>query len=59
MVWNKTYGGMQSEKAYSMTKAVNGYVLVGEIESQTASTDAWVLKVDENGNKVWDENCGW
>ncbi len=58
MVWNKTYGGMQSEKAYSMTKAVKGYVLVGEIESQTASTDAWVLKVDENGSKVWAKTVG-
>jgi hypothetical protein len=41
-----------------MTKAVNGYVLVGEIESQTASTDAWVLKVDENGSKVWAKTVG-
>jgi hypothetical protein len=58
MVWNKTYGGVQNEKAYSMTKAVDGYVLVGEIESQTASTDAWFLKVDENGNKVWARTVG-
>jgi hypothetical protein len=58
MVWNKTYGGVQNEKAYSMTKAVDGYVLVGEIESQTASTDAWLLKVDENGNKVWARTVG-
>ena len=58
LVWNKTYGGIQSEKAYSMTKASNGYVLVGEIESQTTSTDAWVLKVDENGNKIWDRTVG-
>ena len=58
MVWNKTYGGVQSEKAYSMTKAVDGYVLVGDIESQISSTDAWVLKVDENGNKVWAKTVG-
>ena len=58
VVWNKTYGGLQSEKAYSMTKAIDGYVLVGEIESQTTSTDALVLKVGENGNKVWDKTVG-
>jgi hypothetical protein len=58
MVWNKTYGGVQSEKAYSMTKAVDGYTLVGEIESRTSSTDAWVLKVDENGNNVWAKTVG-
>ncbi len=60
LVWNKTYGGVQSEKAYSMTKdaTADGYVLVGEVESQTTSTDAWVLKVDENGNKIWDRTVG-
>jgi hypothetical protein len=58
LVWNKTYGGVQSEKAYSMTKAADGYVLVGEVESQTTSTDAWVLKVDENGNEIWDKTLG-
>ena len=58
MVWNKTYGGVQNEKAYSMTKAVDGYVLVGDIESQTSSTDAFVLKVDENGNEVWARTVG-
>jgi len=58
LVWNKTYGGIQSEKAYSMTKATGGYVLVGEVESQTTSTDAWVLKVDENGNEIWDRTVG-
>jgi hypothetical protein len=56
MVWNKTYGGAESEKAYSMTKAADGYVLVGEIESSTTSTDAWVLKVDANGNAVWNKS---
>jgi hypothetical protein len=58
LVWNKTYGGVQSEKAYSMTKAADGYVLVGEIESQTTSTDAWVLKVDANGNTIWNKTVG-
>jgi hypothetical protein len=58
LVWNETYGGVQSEKAYSMTKAADGYVLVGEVESQTTSTDAWVLKVDENGNEIWNRTLG-
>ena len=58
MVWNKTYGGAESEKAYSMAKAPDGYVLVGEVGSLTTSTDAWVLKVNQNGNKVWDKTVG-
>ena len=58
IVWNKTYGGEQSEKAYSMTKTSDGYVLVGEVELPTTSTDALVLKVDVNGNKLWDKIVG-
>ena len=58
LVWNKTYGGAESEKAYSMTKAPDGYVLVGDVESPTTSTDAWVLKVDGNGNTLWNKTVG-
>lgn len=58
MVWNKTYGGAESEKAYAMAKAADGYVLVGEIESPNTSTDAWMLKVDENGNMLWNKTVG-
>ncbi len=53
IIWNQTYVGVQSEKAYSMTSAGDGYVLVGEAESVQTSTDALVLKVDSNGNTLW------
>ena len=58
MVWNRTYGGLESEKAYAMTKAPDGYVLTGEVESTTSSTDAWVLKVDASGNPMWNKTVG-
>ncbi len=58
LVWNKTYGGTESEKAYSIAKAPDGYVLVGDVESPTSSTDAWVLKVDTNGNALWNRTVG-
>lgn len=54
-VWNKTYGGSNSEKAYSMTQASDGYVLVGEQQSTETATDAWVLKVDKVGTEIWDK----
>ena len=46
LVWNRTIGGEESQKAYSMTIASDGYVLVGESTSTETSTDAWVVKVD-------------
>jgi hypothetical protein len=58
VIWNKNYGGIESEKAYSMTTASDGYVLVGEVESPATLTDAWVLKVDDNGNSMWNKTVG-
>ncbi len=58
IVWNRTYGGVEAEKAYSMTNAADGYVLTGEIESQKTSTDTWVLKVDYQGNPQWARTMG-
>ena len=36
----------EAEKAYSITKANDGYVVVGDIQLPNSATDAWVLKVD-------------
>jgi hypothetical protein len=58
VVWNHAYGGANSEKAYSVTKATDGYVLVGERQSTETATDAWVLKVDDAGTKTWDKTVG-
>jgi hypothetical protein len=58
-VWNKTYVGADSEKAYSLAKAADGYIVVGERQSTVTGTDAWVIKVDSQGNRLWDKTiCG-
>jgi hypothetical protein len=49
---------MESQKAYSMAQAADGYVLVGEAVSPQTSTDAMVLKVDLAGNKLWEKDVG-
>jgi hypothetical protein len=58
IVWNQTYGGAESQKAYSITKAADGYVVAGDIQSEDTATDAWVIKVDVAGNLVWDKTVG-
>jgi hypothetical protein len=59
VVWNRTYGGQQSEMAYAIAKAVNGYVMVGDTRSTGAGeSDAWVIKVDLNGNLTWEKAVG-
>ena len=58
LLWNKTYTKIESQKAYSMTTAKDGYVLAGETVSTQTSTDALILKVDFEGNKIWETTIG-
>ena len=58
IIWNTTYGGEGSQKAYSITKANGGYVVVGDIQLPNSATDAWVLKVDSAGNVLWNQSVG-
>ena len=55
---NSTYGGEGSQKAYSITKANGGYVVVGDIQLPNSTTNAWVLKVDPAGNILWNKSVG-
>ena len=59
MLWNKTYGGVESDKAYAMVETAGGYVVVGDTRSKGAGeSDAWIIKVDADGNLVWDKAIG-
>jgi len=57
--WNKTYGGTQSDKAYAIAETSGGCVAVGDTRSKgEGETDAWIIKVDVNGNLMWDTSVG-
>ncbi len=57
--WNKTYGGSESDKAYDILTASDGYLIAGDTRSKGAGDcDAWVLKVDWDGNLLWDKTVG-
>jgi hypothetical protein len=64
--FNKTYGGTQSEGARSIVKTTDGgYVFTGSSESNDGDvsgnhgvTDAWVVKLDKAGNKLWQKMLG-
>lgn len=57
-IWNRTIGGANTQKAYSMTTAPDGYVLAGESQSPQTDTDAYIAKVDLDGNLVWSKTVG-
>ncbi len=59
LLWNKTYGGLQSDKAYSLTSTANGCVIAGDTRSKGAGDcDAWIIKIDLDGNLLWDQTAG-
>lgn len=58
--WDKTYGGKGDEKAYCIQQTEDGgYIIAGEIKSQLAGkSDAWIVKLDQNGNLQWEKRFG-
>ncbi len=65
-LWVKTFGGSENDKFYSVTEAFdNGYLLVGgssssdgDIHGNNGVMDAWVVKVDEDGDTLWTKCYG-
>jgi len=60
MEWNKTYGGVNDEWAYSVVKTSDsGYALVGYTTSLGAGgSDFWLVKTDGYGNRQWNKTYG-
>jgi len=59
-VWEKTYGGSSYDAAFSIQQTTDGgYIVAGETESFGAGDfDVYVIKMDANGNKVWEKTYG-
>ncbi|MFT6717010.1 MAG: gliding motility-associated-like protein [Saprospiraceae bacterium] len=67
IIWSGTYGGDSTELFSQIVEVQDGYVLVGSSVSvpsgnKTSGTrggyDYWVVKIDKDGNKLWDRNYG-
>ncbi len=66
LIWQKNYGGSIIEIGYGIDKTSDGnYILAGDtrsdnvdIENFRGNTDFWLIKIDENGNMIWEETYG-
>jgi hypothetical protein len=61
-LWNKTYGGTLNDFGFCIIDCSGGgYLLSGSSSSyRTGSswTDAWLVRIDEDGNEIWAEHYG-
>jgi hypothetical protein len=59
-LWDKIFGGIDDDWINSLLQTDDGgYVLVGKTYSFGAGEgDAWIIKLDSEGNKIWDRIFG-
>lgn len=66
MVWQKNFGGGSIDIAYSITNTNDGnYIIAGDTRSNDGdvtnfkgNTDFWLVKIDDDGNKIWQKTYG-
>jgi len=58
-VWEKALGGLGDDGGWSVLEEEGGLILAGYTESQgRGEQDLWLLKVDTDGEKVWEKTFG-
>ncbi len=58
--WQRTYGGLQNEEAYSIQETADGgYIVAGYTDSfGLGNKDIWVLKLTSEGDIEWQRTIG-
>jgi hypothetical protein len=59
-LWHKTYGGNLSDNGKSIIEVSNGgYLIIGDTKSfGSESYDIYLIKIDEDGNTLWEKTYG-
>ncbi len=67
-LWDKRFGGLDYEHLYDMTESSTGDIYIGgdsrskvsgdKSQNTRGKYDFWILKMNSNGNKLWDKRFG-
>ena len=59
-IWDKTFGGYKTEWAWNCIKSIDrGFFLIGFTDSyQSKNDDMIIIKIDEQGNLLWEKIIG-
>ena len=58
LTWNRSFGGSAVDEAYSLIQTTDGgYAVAGGTDESygAGDDDFWVIKLDSQGNEVWDK----
>lgn len=66
LLWERSYGGTGIDVAFDIEKTGDGaYVVVGhsfssdkDISSNHGASDVWLIKIDEQGDLLWEKTLG-
>ena len=61
VVWKKIFGGMNMDMAFSGQQTSDGGFIVGGVSASLSGNgveDAYLLKIDKDGNKMWEKTFG-
>jgi hypothetical protein len=66
LIWQRSYGGSSDDKAFSIQQTLDGgYIVAGSSESNDGdvsgnhgSRDAWIIKLNSEGELIWQRSLG-
>ena len=66
LIWDKNYGGVEIDEAKAICKTQDGNILIvgntrssdQDVSTNQGGADLWLLKIDTNGNLLWEKTFG-
>ena len=66
LIWEKNFGGTQIDEAFAICKTTDNHFLIAgnsrsddvNLSENYGSSDVWIIKIDVDGNLIWQKNYG-